>query len=241
MATQKRPKAGQRPSNHITCTVTQSCFRAFDFAAALGKPLNTYIVINIKETASLGAATAFTSIRHKFRDWLTNKNKTSSERHVPIYIYVLENPGSVIHVNWAVHVPPSMMAEFKAKISEWVKKVIGELRPFDVKIKRIKQNTTKTLAKYVVKGTDPKYGAHFYLEKVISDQGEVWGKRAGISQAIGIKARQRAGFRPGRRHHLYPQRQSKAVMSPAASRTFNKSANTTSGGPLDDLLGRSSA
>jgi hypothetical protein len=43
--------------------------------------------------------------------------------------------------------------------------------------------------KYIFKGTDPDYVQHFHLQELHAPQGVVHGKRAGISQAIAIKAR----------------------------------------------------
>jgi hypothetical protein len=192
-----------RPTKHINRRVTQSAFRAFDFAAAENRALNTYVVLNLKDGPTGGAA-AFRQVRHKFRDWLTHKRQSGrlpAEELKPSYVYALESPDGHTHVNWAVHVPPPLEAEFKKKLSAWIKKVQGELRPFDLHIAPIKEKSAKRLAKYIMKGTDPLYVQHFHLQDVHAPQGEVWGRRAGVSQAIGIKARKRADFHPGRRHY----------------------------------------
>jgi hypothetical protein len=200
-----------RPTHHINRRVTQSAFRAFDFAAAKDRHLNTYAVIVLKDGA-MGGAAAFRAIRHKFRDWLTYKRgKRSGERLSPAYVYSIESPDGHTHVNWAVHVPAGLEDEFKKKLPKWVEKVQGELRPFDVHVKPIVARYAKRLAKYILKGTDPLYIRHFYLDRLHEPQGVVWGRRAGISLDLGIKARARAAFHPGKRGYptpLHPRRDS---------------------------------
>ncbi len=95
----------KQESDHINRRVTQSIFRAFDYAEATNRPLNTYVVIHLREKASAGAVTQFTRIRHKFRDWLSYRGKKTSTPVPPIYAYSFEKPGQAIHVNWVVHVP----------------------------------------------------------------------------------------------------------------------------------------
>lgn len=196
----KNVEAGARRSTHINRRNTQSIFRAFDYATYVGKPLNTYVVIRIKETAEASAVTIFTKIRHKFRDWLAyHEKKRGDVRTTPGYTYAFENPnGTQPHVNWAVHVPAHLQNEFQKKLHQWVARVQGAVFPFDISCGPIKASHAKRLAKYIVKGTDPAFVPHFYLEEVHEPQGEFWGKRAGCSTAIGAAARKKAGFKPRR-------------------------------------------
>jgi hypothetical protein len=192
---------------HVNRRVTQSGFRAFDFAHAEGRQLNTYVVINLREDVMLGAVTAFSRIRHKFRDWLTYRANKSGLHLPPVYVYVFENPTGSLHVNWAVHVPDGMQAEFRGKLEKWLTRTQGTARPYDINIQPIVPSYAKYLAKYIFKGTDPAYVQHFFLQEVHAPQGSVHGKRAGISQAVGIKARQRANFHPRRsRPYIQPHR-----------------------------------
>jgi hypothetical protein len=202
--------AGRR-TQHINHRVAQSAFRAFDFAAAKDRSLNTYVVLRLKDGPAGGAA-AFRAVRHKFRDWLSRKRLTQklpANRLSPVYVYTIESPEGDTHANWAVHIPEELEEEFKNKLPRWVEKVQGSLRPFDLHVQPIVAKYAKRLAKYIVKGINPLYIRHFHLLDVHQPQGEVWGRRAGVSQAIGIKARKRASFHPGKRH--YP--------APAADRT----------------------
>lgn len=194
-----------RCTTHINRKVTQSIFRAFDFAAALGQPLNRLIVIHLNETEKAASTTIFEKIRHKYRDWLTYKNKKTSARIEPMYVYTFENPRNECpHVNWAVHIPDELIEEFSKKLPGWVEKVQGPITPHTIWQDAIPASHAKRIAKYMAKGTDPIYLGHFYLEELHEQhgpQGTVWGKRAGVSPALGESARRAVGFRPRRRRY----------------------------------------
>lgn len=201
----KAPKnrEGYRATNHINRRVTQSIFRAFDFATSIGTPMNLYVVINLHETARASAVTIFSSIRHKYRDWLNYKSKKVWGAPVkPAYIYAIENPGDQNpHANWAVYIPAELEDEFHRKLPRWVEKAQGECGPFDVHVQEINQDYAKRLAKYVVKATDPAFTAHFHLQGIAAAQGVVYGKRAGVSPSLGHTIRREAGFKPVRRFY----------------------------------------
>jgi hypothetical protein len=186
----------------------------------LGYPLNTY-VLHLR-VGGHHAAPAMGRIVHKFRDWLIRLKRLGRVTCPPVYAITFENPppGSLMHANWMVHVPPGREAEFEKKLVMWATRVLGPLGPGDLDIQPIDQRYTKRLAKYVVKGTNPQYARHFFLEKMISDQGEVIGKRAGVSQAIGLRARKRASFHPGHRSYV-----------PAPGRPAARSGSATTSPP----------
>lgn len=200
MLTKIRGQEGAyRPTDHIHRRVTQSIFRGFDYAAHAGTPLNLYVVINLREGSAASAATIFASIRHKYRDWLTHHRNKGRPVTRPVYAFSFENPNGMTHVNWAIHVPACVRHDFERKLRRWVMRAQGECGPQDICCKPINPAYAKRLAKYIVKGTDPDFVAHFHLGEVHAPQGRVWGKRAGVSPAIGKSARAVAGFRPGRR------------------------------------------
>jgi hypothetical protein len=226
----KKSQSGIRRTTHISHRVTQSGFRAFDYAIATDRPLNKFIVIHLRDDTEQCAGASFSKVLHKFRDWLAYQSKRLRMKVSPIYVFTLENPNGSVHVNWALHVPKSLHSEFEKKIMGWVTKVQKEIGPYTVKVKDIDQSYAKRLAKYIFKGTDPRYVVHFHLYDLHAPQGEVWGRRAGISQAIGRKARKRAGFLPGRRSYL-PTRQPNAE---AAADRGVASPSVTSSGLLPD-------
>ena len=194
-----------RPTTHINRRVTQSMFRAFDFADAIGQPLNVYVVINLRETAAASAATQFERVRHKFRDWLCRRAKQAGMTLPPAYVYAHENPSGRAHVNWALHVPDALRPEFEKKLERWINRVLGGCNRFTYSCKTIARRA-KTLAKYIAKGTDPAFVDHFHLADFHVPQGLVWGKRAGVSAAIGPSARKRVNYRPRRGKRTYSPR-----------------------------------
>jgi hypothetical protein len=168
------------------------------------------VVINLRGDVSHDASTIFANIRERFRNWLAHKRKKDSRIPPPMGVHTFENPDGHMHVNWVVHVPPGHEREFERKARRWVERAHGASEPFDVVIKPI-THTPKSLAKYILKGTDPRFVDHFFLGEVAAPQGEVWGRRAGISQAVGIRARKKAGFKPRRGRRYQPP----AITAPA--------------------------
>lgn len=193
--------SGYKVSSHINRRVTQSIFRAFDYATAIGTPLNLYAVINLHETAAKSAASIFSDIRHRFRDWLYYQRKKGAAGALkPAYIYALENPNDAHpHANWAIHIPHELEEEFRRKLPLWVARAQGHCGPHDCHVQPIIQDYAKKLAKYIVKATDPAFIAHFHLGNEAADQGSIYGKRAGVSPSLGHAVRREANFRPQRR------------------------------------------
>ena len=179
--------------------------RAFDFGDNIGTPPNLYVVINLRERPEAATAAIFQRIRHKYCDWLNYQRKLGHAVPPPAYVFTFENTGCVPHVNWVLHVPNGFRAEFERKLPRWVRKAQGACGPFDVRCEPV-THTPKSLAKYIVKGTDPAFVSHFYLSEVHAPQGTVYGKRAGVSPALGATARKQAGFHPRLRRGVRPWR-----------------------------------
>lgn len=222
----KSSNGSARQTTHISRRVVASIFKAFDFAAQIGMPLNRYVVINLRDTPEQGATSAFTRIRHKYRDWLDYRRKRDGEDYVPAYVYAHENPDdSFPHANWALHVPIHLQAEFALKLPRWVAAVVGDVGPFDVYNGPITAERAKRLAKYIAKGVDPEFVRHFHLGEINDEegpQGICYGKRAGVSPSLGAAARRAAGFTTKRGRgtaHRPRQRQYRHVRSPEAGQT----------------------
>lgn len=204
--------ATRRHSASISRAVTQSVFDAFRYAAASGTPLNTYAVINLRNQAGEDATRVFEAIRHKYRDWLMHLRKTGRANIPPTYVFAFENPGEVPHVNWVVHIPRGLEAEFSNKLPRWVEKSQGGIGNFDVNIQDVNLERTAYLAKYILKGTQETHIDHFYLNVVYDGpQGSIWGKRAGSSPSIGRSAREKAGFNRKKHKTIYQSSPIRAV------------------------------
>ena len=231
-------------SEHINRRVTQSIFDAIEFAVERATPLNRYVVINLHESDQETAATLFEAIRHKFRDWLNYRTRKPGPPARPAYIYAIENSGERPHphVNWLVHVPNHLLKEFDRKLPQWVKKVQGDVGPFDISCEATIETHVKRLAKYIVKGTDPLYVDHFHLREMAEPQGMVWGRRAGVSPSIGREARRVAVFKRRKRRSFpgwtprppqafpRPSAAIAAIMSGGTAGRASWSGNSTSPG-----------
>lgn len=192
-----------RSTFHINRHAAENICHAIDFAKNIERPLNNYVVLNLDEHHSgLDGTAIFTRIRHKFRDWLNGRLKKFGHQPLPpAYVYSHENPANNPHVNWMVHVPKFLEAEFMQKLPRWVEKTQGNVRPFDIKVQSIDPHTDKTLAKYILKGTDERYVPYLHLQDYAEPQGQVFGRRATASLAIGRKARKDYGFIPRLHRH----------------------------------------
>jgi hypothetical protein len=188
------------PSDFITRKLAQTIFHAFDFAAYVGRPLNTYAVV-ILDADPKATDRIMQRIKNKCRRWLKRKQQKAGEQeNPPLHVYTFECPdGAQVHVNWVLHLPAAFQDEFRQKMPDWVRKSQGRTpRDHDIIVQGVDPGTDKSLAKYILKGTDPAYVPHFFLEDYAEPQGPIYGRRAGASMALNKAARNAAGFVPKR-------------------------------------------
>lgn len=195
-------------TDHIGRKAAENICHAFDYAKYIGQPLNHYITINLRSSQQDRQVTpseVFQIIRHKFRVWrVYTLRKQGMSTKAPAYVYTLEAPNqNHPHANWVLHVPEHLADAFRNKLPQWVAKACGEVGPFDLEVQVVDPETDKTLAKYVVKGTDPNYIEYLHLKEVAAPQGRIWGRRVGVSPAISRTARKQAGFIPQRDRHKW--------------------------------------
>lgn len=194
--------------NNISTSINRKTagkvFNAWDFAEALERPINYFCVIHLKDPFSQSANTAFAKIRRLFGDWLRGKSNKHDVKYHPTYVYTFENPNNNIHVNWCLHIAPELEIEFLEKLPVWITKTQG--LPLDTTIYTSKIeygiDSYKAVANYILKGVDPEFAEHFFLDQLQKQkgaQGAVFGKRAGFSQSIGTTAQRRAMFNA--KHH----------------------------------------
>lgn len=163
-------------TEYISRKAAQNIFRAFDFSKALNIPLNTSVTINLSETDAKSAATIVKGIGQRYRRWMRYRYKLEPcEERKPRWAQVFENPANDNpHVHWILHIPEDLYADFQRKLPRWVN-AEQEQRPFDINIDRVVPGTEKNLANYINKGVDPDFITHFHLDRIASDQGEVYG------------------------------------------------------------------
>src|SRR4051794_15179109 len=112
-----------RQTRHINRRVTQSIFRAFDYAHWTGRSFNTYVVVNFDPASKTSPVEAFHKIRHKFRDRLSYASgRLGLGFQTADYVFAFENQAGLVHVNWVLHLPPALFADFEVKLPRWLKK-----------------------------------------------------------------------------------------------------------------------
>lgn len=200
-------------THRIGRNAAENICHAFDFAKHIGQPLNHHITINLRGVGDERLVTAvFRDVRSRFRDWRNYAmKKAGHDPGTPAYVYAIEAPDpDHPHAHWAVHVAPHLVDGFREKLPVWVERAKrtarkggGEIDAFDIATQVVDPHTDKSLAKYLIKGTDRRFVRYLHLERVAAPQGRVWGRRATASPAIGREARLKAGFNPRRDRHKW--------------------------------------
>ena len=91
-----------------------------------------------------------------------------------------------------VRVPPALLPEFEQLVAKFLRKVVDGKEPGRALLVR-PVGAPGTLAKYLLKGIDPAYGAHLHIRH--EDQGFVGGRgRTSVSRALSRAARKREGW-----------------------------------------------
>lgn len=185
-------------SIHISRHSAENILHGFDYAKCAGYEMNYQVVIVLRERLDASGATLFKQILRKYRRWFRRVQIKHGNKPIPpIHADTKENPNNNLHVNWALHIPKYLHKEFERKVVDWVNKV-QVCEKTDIHIQKIKPNTEKNVANYMVKGIDPIYVDYLHLGRIASDQGEFYGRRSNISQAVSRMARKKVGFVPKR-------------------------------------------
>lgn len=177
-----------KPSQSIRPRQTREIMRAARHAWAIQRDLNHYIVINfpIRDGDELAPQRDFRKIRTKARSWMYHRRRRRIVDPLTD-VRTWEAASGVEHVNWLIHVPDGLHAEFLAMLPIWIEKVFGVLSEGTYHVEEI-YNLNGVL-RYVLKGTQKGHAHRFGIRPV--PQGEVWGRRAVASTCLGKAARAR--------------------------------------------------
>lgn len=186
-------------STHLGRKATTAIKQSFRTAAAIDRPLNTYVTINIMQTEAPEEETSarFLKLRERrFGRWAsyTPKGAKGSRNGPPTDVWVIEAPNGHAHIHWVLHVDPTQQDEFEKKLVRWVESAfkIGTWAEHAVDIRPVQANTASTLGAYLAKGTDPNLAAFYYIpDRFLSPQGVVHSKRSGVSLNLATAARTR--------------------------------------------------
>lgn len=182
---------GRRQAERLFCAVR--------FAGDKGRPMNTHITLSFTDLGLDEAAASdfFIWLRTSFRRrWKREFMQNGRALGTFDDMHAHENPnGGRRHVHWLMHRPSQLpRAELEQAISQRIKRRAGienlgsalHIQHDDVVL------APGTLAKYILKGTDPAFGGYFYMRT--APMGWVTGRRTGTSRTLGVTARATAGW-----------------------------------------------
>ena len=108
-----------------------------------------------------------------------------------------ENPGGVPNTHWLYHVPEGFQGRFIAKMTATLRKLTG-VDDLGRAFHNQAIDCPGAADKYILKGINPVYAAHFHMTAV--DQGFIPGRgRTFVSHSIGWTARKAVGWKRKRR------------------------------------------
>jgi hypothetical protein len=166
---------------------------------AIGCPLNQYAVsaFHYAEPWEVGRAFEVLRRNHLSR-WLRHH---TGGRTPPYFIWCIENAatpyGSNLHANLVVHIPRPLQAQFRMELPLWLARVTNTVAvPANaVHVQPVDDDRggLPGLKRYFLKGVAPELAARYGVERLQKEhgpQGLVLGKRCGVSQSLGPRARE---------------------------------------------------
>jgi hypothetical protein len=159
------------------------------FAGEIGRPLDTFITINfgLTMTNEEQMVAAFRRlVKSFFGKWFTRHpaHRTAAERALT-YAWVAEGRKGHHGIHWLVYIPQDLKTEFALLLQQWIERTAGPIiDPAAIQVKFAWRPAGA--AKYMLKGLKPHHARRFGIEP--SPQGEVFGKRCGVSENLGPTA-----------------------------------------------------
>lgn len=193
------PKHTKCWTQRIGCRQATRVFHAVRFAKAKRTPINTHVTISFTDLglSEDQASGFFSDVRNSFaRRWKRERELKGRPIGTLDDVHAHENPpGGRRHVHWLLHRPKAMRrAEFEREITSRIKRRAG-LDDLGTALDFQHSDKVKgpgSLAKYILKGTDPTYQAYFNIRT--EPMGWVSGRRTGTSRTLGKSAQKAAGW-----------------------------------------------
>lgn len=174
-------------------------FHAVRFANDNGRPLNLLISINfdLLGVAPGEATSFFQRVWSRVGRWWAYQRKKDRPLGSFDYYIVHEHPdGGARNVHVFVRAPDGGRDELESVVRRRLEKMTG-LDCLGRAIHFLDVERAGGVAKYTLKGIQPAFADHFFMEA--SDQGFIAGRRIAISRSIGHAARAKAGWVRNRR------------------------------------------
>jgi hypothetical protein len=161
--------------------------------------LNSFVTINWALTES--GEDLFTELRNqRFCRWLRTRSGQMRTIIKPTYVFAREGG----HVHWLVHIPDGLLEEFLRLLPRWIaslqnkgkgpRKRAENTEPVGVGVVHYEPVYNSVgVRKYLLKGIHPAEAYRFGINA--EPQGEVAGRRTGVSRNLGRSARKLAGYK----------------------------------------------
>ena len=189
---------------HIGRKAGASILHSARSAAALGRPLNTFVTINFWQLGSTADTIFrdFADLREKwFQRWSSYqpRSKPFTRNGPPTYAYVHEATRDLPHTHWMVHVHPANTERFIARLEQALLKRFGISRLPEGALHVAPIENAEGLKKYMAKTLDPRFGRLWGIRT--ENGGRVAVRRADTSRNIGPSfwRQQKATYRDGLR------------------------------------------
>lgn len=197
VATTVQPTSPRRRTHFINRRPGSAFLHAPRIAEKIGRPLNTHVVINWWRTplAHNEISEAFAQLRRgSFANWSRYRSaaSTTPRNGPPTFVWVFEAPNQEQpHSHWCLHLQPGQEQHFAKALRRWVKRVckLPNLPETDI-VDVCTIYDMDRFKLYLMKGTTDVYAKMCNIPRV-EYQGEIIGKRCGVSANINRSARLR--------------------------------------------------
>lgn len=180
----------------ISLAGAQNLIQAVGYAAQIGVPLNRFLTISWYVAGLPGQVLdAQREVLQLASKWLAYHGVT------PAYVWVIENgPRLRYHSHIFLHVPKHLARRFRnPMVNRWVKRTGADPTTRGaIRMKRDRYErddyhaSTRHLIRYFLKGIDLEAAQLLGIDVDYESAGFVTGKRCGVSQNLGLAARERA-------------------------------------------------
>lgn len=177
-------------SRYLSVKTTRTLLHSARAAASIGRPLNTFITINLwKFGLTNENASAFVRsvlIEQRFSRWSNYipAKETQPRNGKPTYVGVIEDQtGGHVHLHMMVHLEAKNKLTFKANLEKWL---MAEFDLDEIPARSVQVQhgiNAEGLKKYFAKSTNPFYARLCKIRP--EDTGEIYGRRGFNSRNIG--------------------------------------------------------
>lgn len=189
------PMATKSGTLHVGRKAAQNALHAVRFVAETGRPMNTHVTVSFTalRIEDEEAGPLFRHLQGLVGRWWRDQRTRKGRNIGPLQgFHCHSNPAGSRHVHWCLRVPPEIEAGFRATVTDRLQKLTSRIELGDG-LHFGAVTTPGTLAKYILRGIEPEYAAHYMIEP--ANEGLVRGcRRSGVSRAASKAARQAAGW-----------------------------------------------